>query len=194
MVTLAPHSVFRYPADFGVSDRKVFLDGEAQFQVSRDEAHPFKVYEGDIVATVLGTVFQVKYQAADSVILVELMSGKLRVETIPRPGLAAQSTLLDPDERALYRGNNQRLYKENWQPQHDLSLPANHLVFRGDGFEEIARQIKTVFGVTIVNHSKKQNWRFTGDFAGAGAAEIVENICLVEGLHSEAKGDTIIIR
>lgn len=194
VVTLAPHSVFRYPADFGVSDRKVFLDGEAQFQVSRDEARPFKVYEGDIMATVLGTVFQVKYQAADSVILVELMSGKLRVETIARPGLAAQSTLLDPDERALYRGNDRRLYKEKWQPQHDLSLPVNHLVFKGDGFEQIARQIKTVFGVTIINHSTKQNWRFTGDFTGAGVAEIVENICLVEGLHSERKGDTIIIR
>ena len=54
VVTLAPQGVFRYPSHFGGKERKVFLDGEAQFHVTRDEAHPFKVYEGDLVAPVLG--------------------------------------------------------------------------------------------------------------------------------------------
>jgi transmembrane sensor len=194
VVTLAPQGILHYPADFGAGERKVILEGEAQFRVSRNEAHPIKVYEGDIVAIVLGTVFHVKEQAADSAIQVELISGKLRVETIARPGLPAQSILLDPDERVVYRPHSQRLYKEKWQFQHAPGLSVGHLVFRKNNFEEIALQMKTLFGVTVVNRSNKKNWRFTGDFVNVGPAEIVENICLVEGLHSETDGDTILIK
>ena len=81
-VTLAPQSVFRYPSNFGNKERKVYLDGEAQFHVNRDEAHPFKVYSGDVVATVLGTVFNVKKQRGDTEVLVELIKGKLKVEAV----------------------------------------------------------------------------------------------------------------
>jgi transmembrane sensor len=197
VVTLAPHGVLRYRSDFGAPDKKVILEGEARFQVSRNEASPFKVCEGDIVATVLGTVFQVKEQAADSAILVELITGKLKVETIAAPGLPAQSILLQPDERVVYRRGSQRLYKEKWQSQHEFPLTVGRLVFRKNNFEEIAAQLKELFGVTIVNRSEKKDWRFTGNFnnaGAAGAAEIVENICRVEGLQSETDGDTILIK
>jgi transmembrane sensor len=194
VVTLAPQGVFRYPADFGAGDRKVFLDGEAQFQVSRDEAHPFQVVEGDIVATVLGTVFNVKGQAADPTVMVELIKGRLRVETIARVGVSAQSVMLNPDERVVYPGNGQKMTKEKWQSQLDLPMPENHLVFRKSNFEEVAAQIKKVFGVTVINEATKKDWRFTGEFKGSTAAEIVENVCLVEGLKSEVQGDTIVIR
>jgi ferric-dicitrate binding protein FerR (iron transport regulator) len=194
VVTLAPHGVFRYPADPGLTDRKAYLEGEARFQVSRDGMHPFQVYEGGIVATVLGTVFQVKEQAADSAILVELLSGRLKVETIAATGLSAQSILLAPDERVVYRRDSRKLYKEKWQSQHEGIATRVHLVFKKNNFDEIAAQMKAVFGITILNQSNKKNWSFTGNFNNAGVAEIVENICQVEGLQSETQGDTIVIK
>ncbi len=194
VVTLAPHGVFRYSADPGLADRKAYLEGEARFQVSHDGTHPFQVYEGGIVATVLGTVFQVKQQTADSTILVELLSGKLKVETIAAPGLPAQTILLQPDERVVYQRDGKRLYKEKWQSQHEFPSTVPRLVFRRNDFEEIATQLKTAFGVTIVNRSEKKNWRFTGNFNNASAADIVENICRVEGLQNENDGDTIVIK
>ena len=101
VVTLAPHGVFRYPASFGNKDRSIYLDGEAQFQVARDDAHPFKVYSGEIVGTVLGTIFHVKKLRGDSVVSIELIKGKLKVETINTTGFAKQTILLIPDERVV---------------------------------------------------------------------------------------------
>jgi transmembrane sensor len=193
VVTLAPQGVLRFPADFGRQERKIYLEGEAQFQVQQDGIRPFKVFAGGIVATVLGTKFNVNDQSHDSAVLVELIKGKLRVETIPRSGLAVQSILLEPDERVVYRRRLERLYKEKWQSQHDLALP-DRLVFRKNSFEEIARQIKSVYGVTVINQSAKKNWRFTGEFAHATAKEIIENICLIEGLASQVNEDTILIK
>jgi transmembrane sensor len=193
VVTLAPQSIFRYPEHFGNKDRNVYLNGEAQFHVNRDEAHPFKVYEGDIVATVLGTIFNVKKQPGDSLLLVELIKGKLKVET-NKQSLPVQSVILNPDERVVYNRHNQTLYKERWQAQPELVLEVNHIVFLRNNFNEIAKKIKTVFDVTVINQSKKKNWLFSGEFENATAREIIENICLVEGLKSEASGDSIIIK
>jgi transmembrane sensor len=194
VVTLAPQSIFRYPADFGNGERKVYLDGEAQFHVNRDEAHPFKVYEGDIVATVLGTVFNVKKQAGDSLLLVELIKGKLKVESLKKNGSIDESVILNPDERVLYRRDNKKLYKEKWESQNDASLQVNRLLFRQNNFEEIANQLKTVFGVTVINQSNKKTWRFTGEFNNASVTDILESICIVEKLKYEVRGDTIFIK
>jgi ferric-dicitrate binding protein FerR (iron transport regulator) len=195
VVTLAPHGVFRYPSNFGNKDRKVYLDGEAQFRVTRDETHPFKVYSGDIVGTVLGTIFHVKKQPGDSVVLVELIKGKLKVETVNSIGSPEQTVILVPDERVVFKGHGQKMYKERWQAQNDSVLTfINHLVFRQNNFEEIARKLKEVFGVTVINHSNKKAWRFTGEFNNTTAINIMENICIVEALKYDIRGDTIFIK
>jgi transmembrane sensor len=194
VVTLAPQSIFRYPADFGNKERKVYLKGEAQFHVSRDEARPFEVYEGDIVAIVLGTIFNVKEQPGDTAVMVELIKGKLRIETIESPGISPQSIILDQDERVIYKGHGQKMYKEKWQSLIEAILPVKHLVFRQNNFEEIATQFKTIFGLTLVNQSGKKTLRFTGEFNNASAIDILESFCIVEKMTYEVQGDSVFIK
>ena len=191
IVTLAPHSFLRYPQQFG-KDREVYLGGEGQFHVSRDVNHPFRLHAEDMIVTVLGTVFNVKKQSGDSIVLVELLEGKLSIEIKNNP--ATKPLTLNPNERVVYNQYSKNLYKESWQRYSEPTLKENHLVFRQNSFEEIARQIKSVFGVTLINQSNKRNWRFTGEFNNTTAKEIIESICLVKGLNSQGAGDTILIR
>lgn len=193
-VTLAPQSIFRYPPDFANKERKVYLDGEAQFHVNRDEAHPFKVYSGDVVATVLGTVFNVKKQRGNTEVLVELIKGKLKVEAIALSGESTQTIILNPDERVVYKPGSHKLYKEKWQSQNETPALVKHLVFQQNNFEEISRQLKTVFGIILINQGNKKTWRFTGEFKNSSAIEIVESICIVEHLQYEVKGDSVFIK
>ena len=65
VVSLAPNSSLEYPLHFKDKERIVYLHGNAQFNVKRNTAHPFKVHAENIVATVLGTVFNIK-SAGDS--------------------------------------------------------------------------------------------------------------------------------
>jgi ferric-dicitrate binding protein FerR (iron transport regulator) len=194
IVTLAAHSFLRYPYSFGSKDREVYLDGEAQFHVSRDVNHPFKVHAEDITATVLGTVFNIKKQQGDSIVFVELLEGKLKIEIKNIPGSPIQPLILNPNERVVYNQYSKNLYKESWQRYNEQPSQKNHLVFRQNNFEEIAKQIKSVFGVILINQSNKKNWRFTGKFNNTAAKEIIESICLVKGLNSQATGDTIFIK
>ena len=193
VVTLAPQSLLRYPGRFGPADRVVYLEGEAQFHVKADVAHPFKVKSGEIVATVLGTIFNVKQQG-DSLVEVELLKGKLKVEAIDSAGVSLQSVMLKPAERVVYNRHDKNLQKETWQSNNDKVIVAAHLQFRQDNFETIARQLETVFKVTIINLSDKKDWRFTGEFKNSTVKEIVENICIIKNLSYQVQGDTIFIK
>lgn len=193
-VTLAPRSSLRYDAGFSEKDRTVSLGGEAQFDVSRKMDRPFEVRENELKITVLGTIFTVKKQAGDSVMVVELMKGKLKVENMNSSGLALTTIILNPDERVIYNRHEQRLYKERWQSQAETPVQVGHILFQRNNFDEIAARMKAAFGITVINESKKKNWMFSGEFDNATAEDIIKNICVVERLDFQTTGDTILIK
>lgn len=186
VVTLAPHSILRYPLHFKDKERNVYLEGDAGFNVKRNGEAPFKVYVEDMVTTVLGTIFNIK-KSGDTALIVELLKGKLNVEIINNNVESPQSILLVPDESAIYVRNKHHFYKKSLIPEINLS-------FHQNDFEEIASQIKKVFGITVINQSNKSNWRFTGEFKNISVNEIIESITHVEKLSYEVKGDTILIK
>lgn len=186
VVSLAPDSYLNYPLHFAGKERNVYLHGNAQFNVKRNMQYPFKVHAENIVATVLGTVFNIK-SSADSAVVVELLKGKLNVEIMNSKMEAEQSVLLDPNERAVYLRNGKHLYK-------NLILSENYVYFHKNNFEEIASQIKNIYGITVINQRNNKAWRFTGEFKNTTAKDIIENICVVKKLSFVAKGDTIFIK
>lgn len=194
VITLAPQSNLRYPASFTENERNVYLDGEAQFHVKRDVDHPFKVYSGELVATVLGTIFNVKQIQGDSIVQVELLKGKLQVETMENSGAPKQTVILNPDERVVYNRQDKRLQKETWQSNNEQSSVAKDIQFQRDDFESIAEKFKTAFGVKLINQSNKTSWRFTGEFKNSTAKDIIENICIVKNVSYQVQGDTIFIK
>jgi len=194
VVTLASNSTLKYPTQLKEKERKVHLQGEARFQVTKDQDHPFKVYQDNIIATVLGTDFNVKKQSGDSVISVELFTGKLQVEAIFSLGSSPQLIILEPNQRAVYVPHKQSLYKEKWKKNNEEDSLDNHMAFRQSSFEEIAARIKDLYGVTVINQSNKKNWRFTGEFSNTAAKEVIENICFIKKLNLEIRGDTFLIK
>lgn len=185
IVTLAPHSVLKYPARFGSKERKVYLEGDAGFNVKRNEQAPFTVYVENMVTTVLGTVFNIK-KSGDSALMVDLLKGKLKVEINNNTG-SPEPILLVTGESATYVRNNQHFYKTEFVPRFNLS-------FHQNDFGEVAATIKKVFGVTVINKSDKKHWRFTGNFKNKSAKEIIESISEVERLSFGVSGDTILIK
>jgi ferric-dicitrate binding protein FerR (iron transport regulator) len=186
VVSLAPHSYLQYPLYFKDKERNVYLHGNAQFSVKRNVDHPFKVHAENIVATVLGTIFNIK-TSGDSAIVVELLKGKLNVEIMNSKMEPEQSVLLEPNERAVYVRTGKHLYKNLIETEH-------HLSFSKSNFDDVAAQLKNAYGITLINNSAKKDWRFTGDFKNSTAKDIVENICLVKKLSFVIKGDTIVIK
>jgi hypothetical protein len=151
--------------------------------VKKDAAHPFKVHSENMVATVLGTVFDIK-KSGDSALVIELLTGKLHVQFFNTNMEPEQSMILTPNERAVYVRSDKHLYK-------NLIIPMN---FRQSNFDEIASQMKDAFDIVLINESPKKNWSFTGEFTNSSAMDIIENICLVKNLTYSQRGDTVLIK
>ena len=76
-VRLAPRSAIGI--DFSPNERRVrLLQGEAFFEVTPDARRPFRVVANDVVATVLGTAFEVALQ--DNGATVAVQHGQVRVD------------------------------------------------------------------------------------------------------------------
>lgn len=79
-VWLHPHSTLAYALSPEDDRRSVRLQGEAFFDVQRDERRPFRVYTGEIATNVLGTAFNVEAYPGEPTIRVSLVQGKVAVE------------------------------------------------------------------------------------------------------------------
>jgi ferric-dicitrate binding protein FerR (iron transport regulator) len=78
-VWLNARSEIRYPSFFAGRERKIELDGEAYFEVSRDENTPFIVHTDQCDVEVLGTTFNVDAYNHSGYFSVALIEGSVRL-------------------------------------------------------------------------------------------------------------------
>lgn len=87
----------KYPVRFGKMERKIFLEGEAYFEVAKDKTKPFYVVTKDAVnVEVLGTSFNVRAYPDEETIEAVLEEGAVRMKS---PG---SSVLLVPGNKSVY--------------------------------------------------------------------------------------------
>ena len=79
-VDLLPNSTLSYPEDFNSSKRAVVLNGEANFNITKDVAKPFSVYSNSVLITVLGTRFTVNSYEANNATKVILHEGRVMIK------------------------------------------------------------------------------------------------------------------
>lgn len=95
IVYLNAESELRYPVKFVGEDRRVYLSGEAYFDVVHDKAHPFVVDVKNSTVMVLGTSFDVRAYADEDEVLTTLVQGSVRFSA------GKESVILEPGEQVV---------------------------------------------------------------------------------------------
>ena len=101
----------RYPVAFTGPERRVYLKGEAYFEVAKDVEHPFIVVTDDVQVRVYGTSFNVNTLGADGVRTV-LVEGKVGI----RGQDLDREYVLKPNELAFYDRNSRDMKIETVDP------------------------------------------------------------------------------
>ncbi len=78
-IWLNANTTFKYPSQFSKKEREVYLDGEAYFEVSSDEKHPFIVNTTQGGVKVTGTTFNVLAYSKYDKFETSLFEGKVGV-------------------------------------------------------------------------------------------------------------------
>lgn len=93
-VFLNAGTTISYPQHFGLTERRVVLDGEAYFEVTPNAWRPFIVEIGDAAVKVLGTSFDIKAYGLEPKVDVVLIEGKVEFSHGERQYVMAPSQRL----------------------------------------------------------------------------------------------------
>lgn len=140
-VWLNSASELRYPVRFTDKNRQVILEGEAYFEVARNEARPFIVKAGGQQVEVLGTSFDVTAYPGEPGIYTTLLHGS--VEVSGEEG----KQLLKPGQQAIYTAKGIEVKEVNAALY--CSWIQDRFVFVSEELEAVARKLERWYDVSF---------------------------------------------
>lgn len=101
-VWLNAGSSLAFPSRFADKTRKVFLEGEAYFEVAENKTQPFIVSAGHLDIRVLGTRFNVSAHINDDKIETILLEGSVSLSKTTGFGLGRNEVILNPYQKGSF--------------------------------------------------------------------------------------------
>jgi ferric-dicitrate binding protein FerR (iron transport regulator) len=166
-VWLNAESKISFNQHFGKDNRNITLEGEAFFDVKKDQI-PFKIHTEDFNIAVLGTAFNVKAYHNDDLLSTALIRGSLQV-TRTKPSGADQTITLRPGEKVSLQGlpesrDSQLLVLEkNIDAVAEADWKDGWLTVRGESLHDLCKKIERLYNVTIrFDDERLKTYRYTG--------------------------------
>jgi len=173
-VWVNPGSLLVYPKEFTVTDRSVFLSGEATFRVKQDLGKPFFVKTGHMDVEVLGTTFTVKSYPNESFTSTTLEEGSVRVSI--KDGRMEQS-VLKPGEQLVYSHVDHSFSIHNVDMDMYRLERKGYLIFEDVSFRQLIPTIERKYNVVIhYNTQQYEGHKYTVKFAPDETIEEVLSI------------------
>ncbi len=188
-VWLNSESKLRYPEGFTKGKRKVYLDGEAYFDVEKVKNSTFTVNVNDANITVLGTEFNIKNYQEDDDLEVTVVKGSVLVAD-NKDKMSYKPLILKPFEKVSISKSNHNIHLESTKnlsepdvkpdtenqaerkitikhvdPQADVSWKDQKLIFDNETLSEMAVMMGRWYNIPVhVEDSLLGTQRYTGKF------------------------------
>jgi len=157
-VWLNAASSLRYPVAFEGEERKVFLTGEAYFDVAKDADKPFTVITGKSYIRVLGTEFNVRSYPGEVEDRTSLFTGSVNVQRKSSGTLFA----LTPGYEAIV-SDVQDISVRRMVASKVLAWKENLFIFENEPLGELMGELATWYGLTVhFEDPAAKAYRFTG--------------------------------
>lgn len=156
-VWLNSDSELRYPDIFNEADRKVYLKGEAYFDVAHLAEQPFIVTASTCDIRVLGTEFNVSCYEGEAQVVTTLVKGKVAYRAGEDKGE------LQPGWQCVYDAGKKSTDIKKVNVAGYISWKNGLFVFDGVKMEDLAKQVERWYNVNVVfADNMVRNNRFTG--------------------------------
>ena len=158
IVYLNSGSSLKFPVQFiNGMERKVYLDGEAFFNITENNKDIFKVVSNDAITEVYGTQFNVKSYKEDSFSEIILVNGSLGVK-----GLSDNQKIvsLKPGFRANVNQSNEKIEISKVNTKIYTSWIDGRVIFRDENIDSMILKLERLYNVIITNDNKKLSDNF----------------------------------
>ncbi len=175
VITLNSGSLLIYPEEFTSSERKVYLTGEAIFNVSKNDACPFIVTTPDLKIKVHGTIFNVSSYVDGACATTTLKEGSVSV--FDQKG---DQYLLSPNQTLRYAKDSGKVSVVQADIEDAFAWNEGKLYFKSEYIHTIINEIERYYGIRVyLTTSRYDNERLTAKFVHG---ETVEEMMTTLGL------------
>jgi transmembrane sensor len=162
-VWLNGSSRLRYPKEFSKKERRVILEGEAFFEVSKNPEKPFIIETKKSVTTVLGTQFNVRARKDEDNVVVTVAEGKVAFADKTRP--ATSQAKLVAGEKGILSAKSGSLVVESNSDPNFMAWKTGMITFKNTPLREVCQTLSEVYGKAIeVKSINKSEITFTSTF------------------------------
>lgn len=138
-------SKFTYPSAFTPDNRNVQLEGEAYFEVTRNEKSPFIVQSGLLNIKVLGTKFNVEAYPEETTV-VSLVEGSVEVKTADN----RHQLTLKPNEQAFSSQLGELEFKKSTDTDLHAQWRSGEMYFENKRLKDITKTLERKYNTPIV--------------------------------------------
>lgn len=170
--------------------RYATFEGEALFEVVKDENHPFIVQCGDVKVKVLGTSFSIKTNPEH--VELTVLTGKVNLSS------SANTEGIDvlPQEKVIYKSNGE-FEKLSPNQQEVASITENtdyNMQFTNNRMDDVIKRIESKFNVSVKLSDKNiRDCQITADFTDQSLEKSLQLITEVLDVTYSIKDNTVTI-
>ena len=179
-------STLRFPSRFG-KERRVYLSGEAYFEVERDTLHPFWVEYENTCLQVLGTKFNIKaYPSTPS--FTTLSSGCIRISH------AKQTLTLKPGEQCEINTEGTQLHHPDLMTV--LAWKNGEFIFKDTTLEDIMHELARWYDMKVeyeTEELKKMQFYLYVERSGT-LSEVLDKMALTNRIKYRIDGNKITLK
>ncbi|SDN02435.1 ferric-dicitrate binding protein FerR, regulates iron transport through sigma-19 [Daejeonella rubra] len=158
-VIVSHGSKLNYPSSFdGLSNREVYLDGQAYFDVKHNSLKPFIIHTGKLKTTVLGTAFEINAWSDEPDVRVTVSRGKVKVEDQNNRTIS----VITPNQQITYDKTNENIIQKVVNVSEYLEWKDHDLLLSNVTISEAAELLEKRFQVKIlISDEQIKSKRFT---------------------------------
>ncbi|MGH1338654.1 MAG: FecR family protein [Aureispira sp.] len=168
-VVLNEGSTLSYKLDF--QPRLVNLEGEAFFDITKQQGKSFEILTTETRTTVLGTSFNVRAYANQAT-EIAVVTGKVAFE--PLDNSKKERILLLPQEMASH--NKEEGITKQGNSNNALAWKTQELQFDNQRLSEVLSVLERYYGVSIEGSEGLLNCHYTGNFSKVKLEEVLNTI------------------
>ena len=159
-------TTFKYPTSFNGKNRQVYLDGEAYFEVTKNEEKPFVVKLNKQDITVLGTTFNVQAYENESYSVVTLLSGRIMLEAFNEFSESTGRMFMKPNQCALADNESGSISLSEVNASLTNAWINGEYKFKDEPLSSIVKRLENYYDVRIhLDDPRLEQIRYTGTFS-----------------------------
>jgi len=184
-----------YDSEYNFALRKVSLEGEAYFEVKKNDKVPFQVFTNNLVVTALGTSFNVDAFVDHDFEKVALREGKVKVDCQDSPNSNCNTSYLNPGDMAHYHAGTGVISLSNFGDTDPFGWKDGRIVFNHATFSEVIEILERWYNVEFeISGRLNQEWNYSTTFENEVLENVLESLKYSEKIDYEMEGTIVRIK